>query len=281
MEIIRERSASSLVFYRGVWRQGLRPFHWHDKLELLLPLDHRITVLLDGERYEAAPGDIVLIGAQAVHAFAVEEDETAFLLGQFPYHILCTGGEIPPAVRPVIPAAEIAADPVLDSEVHAILAALACEEGIVPHGTPSVVLQSLFTALYFLLARHFARPEQGKRTSRERQDFYRIVSYVNEHFSEPITVGSIAAALYIDRGKLSRLFLLYAGRPLTEYLTGLRIAMADRLLREGSSVTVAALESGFQSVRTFHDAYSRVMRMPPRSAKARPGKAATSKGASE
>ena len=268
MEIIQEQSLTAMVFYEGTWARGLSPFHWHDKLELLLPLDRPLTVLLDGERYEAGVGDIVLIGPQAVHAF-YKEGDTRFLLGQFSYSFLCSGGIVPVAVKPVITAAEIAADPLLAKEIEAIVTALTFEKGRVARGEPSAVLQSLFAALYFLLSRHFPMAEH-KRSQRERQDFYRIVSYVNAHYTEPITVGSIAGSLYIDRGKLSRLFLMYAGQPLTEYVTALRIAEADRLLRDGATVTAAALESGFQSVRTFHDAYSRTMHMPPRAAKGKP-----------
>ena len=125
-------------------------------------------------------------------------------------------------------------------------------------------MQSLFSALYFLLARHFSLTELGVGEEKERQEFHRIVSYVNEHYTEPVTVGSIASALYIDRGKLSRLFLSYAGQPLTAYITALRLARAAQLLRDGASVTVAALESGFQSVRTFHDVYRRTQNATPR-----------------
>ena len=266
MEIVQERSLTDMIFYRGTWAAGLRPFHRHDKLEVLFPLDKPITVLLDGKRYEAAAGDAVVIGEQAVHAFEVAEDGTSFLLGQFPYSILLGCGVVPPPVRPLVTAAEIGEGKTVSVQLEALKTALLCEERVV-RGEKSPLVQSLFSALYFLLARHFPAEAAGVGEEKERQEFHRIVSYVNEHYTEPLTVGSIAAALYIDRGKLSRLFLAYSGQALTAYITALRLAHAARLLREGASVTVAALESGFQSVRTFHDVYRRTQNTTPRSKK--------------
>ena len=269
MEILHERSKAEMVFYRGSWNSGLRPFHRHDRLEVLFPLDQPITVLLDGRRYEAAAGDVVVIGEQAVHAFEVEGDGVSFLLGQFPYSILLGCGVVPPPVRPFLTAAEIAESPALASQLEAIKTALLCEgeNTRIARGEKSPLMQSLFSALYFLLARYFAAEAPAAGEEKERQEFHRIVAYVNEHFTEPMTVGSIASALYIDRGKLSRLFLSYSGQPLTSYITALRLARAAQLLREGTSVTVAALESGFQSVRTFHDVYRRTQNATPRSAR--------------
>ena len=266
MEILHEKSKSEMAFHRGKWGRGLRPFHYHDKVEVVFPLDRPIIALLDGARYEAQAGDALVITGQAVHAFEIPEDDTGFMLGQFPYSILLSCGVLPGTVKPHITAAEIAASPTLSTQLSAILTALSTEGHVAP-GESDPFMQSLLCSLYFLLARHFGTPAEGAREERERRDFRRIVTYVNAHYTEPLTVGSVAAALYIDRGKLSRLFLAYAGQPLTEYITTLRLTRATHLLREGVPVTVAALESGFQSVRTFHDVYKRTQHSTPRATK--------------
>ena len=266
MEILHEKSTTEMIFYRGRWESGLRAFHCHTKLEVVIPINKPITAIIDGERYEAKAGDILMIAGQAVHAFEVPEDDTAFWLGQFPYRILLTCGVVPSAVKPHITAAEIAAVPQLRERIDAIIAAIPAGERVA-EGESNPYMQSVLAAFYFLLTRHFGTPADNAREERARQDFQRIVNFVNAHYTEPLTVGSIAADLYIDRGKLSRLFLAYAGQPLTEYITALRLSQATRLLREGVPVTVAALESGFQSVRTFHDVYKRTQHTTPRATK--------------
>jgi AraC-like DNA-binding protein len=54
---------------------------------------------------------------------------------------------------------------------------------------------------------------------------------------------------------------------LNSYINTLRIAKAAALIRGGAPITEAALEAGFQSVRTFHDVYRRMQNAAPRKLK--------------
>lgn len=50
---------------------------------------------------------------------------------------------------------------------------------------------------------------------------------------------------------------------LNEYIYSLRIKKANDLMNQGYSVTDAALQSGFQSIRTFNNIYKKVCGMTP------------------
>ena len=266
MEIIYEVSRAEMSFYEGIWHRGTTPFHWHEKIEIVLPTEHPIRALIDGVWYEAKKGDIIVIGEEKIHAFRMEEENVPFLLGQFPYRILLGGGNEPGALRPLITAEEIAAIPGLSDSIKALLDVLIAERRV-ESGDKHPVMQSVAVALYYLLLRHFPAPCEGKAEKKEKGEFYRIVSYVDEHFTENITVGSIARTQYIDRGKLSRLFLTYAGMTLNTYINTLRIDRATALIVGGTPITEAALDAGFQSVRTFHEVYRRMKGTSPRELK--------------
>ena len=266
MEIIHEQSKTEMIFYRGTWHRGATPFHWHEKLEVVMPLEHPIGVLIDGVWYEAKKGDIIVIGEEKIHAFRMEREDVPFLLGQFPYRILLGGGNEPAALCPLISAEQIAAVPGLSTAIGNIVDILLAE-GRVTEGEKNPVMRSLILAFYYLLLRHFPAPREGKNEKKEKAEFYRIVSYVDEHYTENITVGSIARELYIDRGKLSRLFLTYAGMPLNAYINTLRLDRAAALIAGGMPITEAALDGGFQSVRTFHEVFRRMRGASPRELK--------------
>ena len=263
MEIIHETGSTEMIFYKTRWKQRITPFHWHDKLELVIPTEKPIGALIDGVWHEAFPGDILVIGTQAVHAFRVDEDDTEILLGQFPYRILLVGGAVPTTLPPLIKGEEIAHDPALSEAFHSLLTMLLHEERV-DKDERNPFMQSLYASLYFLLMRHFSAGEADERETKEKRDFYKIVAYANEHYTEAITVGGIARELYIDRGKLSRLFSTYAGMSLNAYINALRIDRATQLIKAGAGITEAALEAGFQSVRTFHEVFRRTMNSAPR-----------------
>jgi transcriptional regulator GlxA family with amidase domain len=50
---------------------------------------------------------------------------------------------------------------------------------------------------------------------------------------------------------------------LNEYIYSLRIKKANYLMKQGCSITEAALCSGFQSVRTFNNTYKKITGIVP------------------
>jgi len=96
-------------------------------------------------------------------------------------------------------------------------------------------------------------------------EFYRITEYIRANLGGDLTAQAIAGALFLPRRRLASVFSQYAGISLNEYVNTLRIRRANALLDEGSSVTNAALESGFQSIRTFNNVYKRLTGQTPTS----------------
>ena len=113
------------------------------------------------------------------------------------------------------------------------------------------------------MARHFSETHGVFSQERDRREFYNIVNYINKHFKEDITVEHIAKSLYFSRGRLSSAFKKFAGVGITEYVNRLRIQNANYLLSQGMSITEAALDSGFQSIRTFNNVYKSIMHITP------------------
>ena len=266
MEIVYEVSRTEMSFYEGTWHRGTTYFHWHERVELVMPYEHPINVLIDGVWYEARKGDIIAIGEEKIHAFRMEHEDVPFALGQFPYRILLGGGNEPGALCPLITAEQIARIPGLSDRINALFSVLISERKV-ENGDKNPVMRSVAVALYYLLLRHFPAERERKNERKEKNEFYSIVSYVDEHYTENITVGSVARVLYIDRGKMSRLFLTYAGMPLNTYINTLRIDRATSLIAGGMPITEAALECGFQSVRTFHEVFRRMKGVSPRDLK--------------
>ena len=130
-------------------------------------------------------------------------------------------------------------------------------EGPLLCGADDPFSESLAAALYFKLMRHFGY-EYITGGNKERMEFYRITGYISENLRGDLTAQAMSKALFISRGKLTSVFLKYAGVSLNEYVNSLRIQHARSLLEKGCTVTDAAFESGFQSIRTFNSVYKRL-----------------------
>ena len=80
---------------------------------------------------------------------------------------------------------------------------------------------------------------------------------------EDININSLSNKLFLPRGRLSAIFTKYSGTSLNEYMNSLRIQNANILLKQGYTITEAAMESGFQSIRTFNNVYKKITGITP------------------
>ena len=88
--------------------------------------------------------------------------------------------------------------------------------------------------------------------------------YMDEHFAENICNEDIAAALYIDKRSLIRLFGKYMNMTPLQYLTQYRVERAIENLRNGMSVMEAAYLCGYQSDVSLRLAFKRVFGCTPK-----------------
>ena len=88
--------------------------------------------------------------------------------------------------------------------------------------------------------------------------------YIDEHFAENICNEDIAAALYIDKRSLIRLFGKYMNMTPLQYLTQYRVERAIENLRNGMSVMEAAYLCGYQSDVSLRLAFKRVFGCTPK-----------------
>ena len=81
---------------------------------------------------------------------------------------------------------------------------------------------------------------------------HKTKEYIEEHYSEPLTLGEIAKALHISQYHLHHVFKRLTGLTPMEYLLQTRLSEANWLLEETNlNVTEVAVSVGFVSVAHF------------------------------
>ena len=92
----------------------------------------------------------------------------------------------------------------------------------------------------------------------------KILMYVNDNFTKNISLASVSAELGYNKSYISRYFKRSFCIGLTSYITMSRLKNALMLMHEGkNTLTYCALESGFNSVRTFYRAFSEEFNCTP------------------
>lgn len=94
---------------------------------------------------------------------------------------------------------------------------------------------------------------------------FKIVKYVEEHFTEPLTLDSIASELSVSKSYVSRVFSKSLNINFRKYLGLLRAEYASTLIRTtNEKFTVIAEMSGFESLSTFNRIFKEIYGMPPK-----------------
>lgn len=79
-----------------------------------------------------------------------------------------------------------------------------------------------------------------------------VQEYLQEHYSERITLEDLAARQNISLSQLKRVFKAQAGVPVISYLTSFRISEAKRLIRESTmNFSQIALAVGYDNIYYF------------------------------
>ena len=221
--------------------KGTYPLHFHTSVEILYCLDGELTVLVGGEKLTAKKGEFVFFDENDVHAV---------LSSKFYLTVL-----IPPVfLREYLSfmhnktvKSHIFAD---DGEVYTLIQKIVSDNqnGRLYQIGLAITLLGKITALATIVNKQTYLPDDMKK----------VPLYVQEHFTQKISLSSLAQALGYNKYYLSKAFKDYFGENFNEYLTSLRLNHFLLLMEtENVAVTDAVYESGFSSLQTFYRVFKK------------------------
>lgn len=90
------------------------------------------------------------------------------------------------------------------------------------------------------------------------------VAYINEHYREKVSLNDIAEKIHISPVYLSNLFSKVVGKSMTEYLQGLRIENAEKLLLNPQlTICDIAEQVGYSDSKYFVQVFKRITGVTP------------------
>ena len=119
----------------------------------------------------------------------------------------------------------------------------------------SVILQEL----YFIFTKHPAKVQ-----SRELTPVEKILKYINNHYSENITLEDLEEKFFLNKSYICRIFRNTMGISLINYVQHKRILEAQQLLLStDESIINISLECGFSNIQHFYRVFKKVTTLTP------------------
>ena len=240
--------------------------HYHDFHKLLLFESGSVSYYIEGETYQLQPYDIVLVPAGEVHR-PVIHDKTPYrrlilylspaLFEQYQElgadlgrcFSLCS------ARRSHVLRIERFRESRLYPQYRELVAA-AREETEEKSAEALLYRRSVLLQFLLLLNRTLDGGDISfPAASGANPQVLAILSFINGHLADDLSVDRIADACFLNRSYLMHLFRRETGYTIGSYITEKRLFAARALIQSGQSVTDACLQSGFASYAAFYRAY--------------------------
>lgn len=96
------------------------------------------------------------------------------------------------------------------------------------------------------------------------QQVQEIISYINQHITEPITVEQLAEQFYLSTSYICRIFKATTGTTINKYINARRITIAKSLLTMGLGVSEVCEKCGFNDYSNFLKAFTKAVGISPK-----------------
>ncbi|MBI4979189.1 MAG: helix-turn-helix domain-containing protein [Spirochaetes bacterium] len=126
------------------------------------------------------------------------------------------------------------------------------------------VIPALLSYFFELVIREYLSPSDAPKSSRVPERFAGLYDFIGEHFTEDLSLSSLAVRFRFSVPYLSTAFKKTFGISFKDYITGKRIEHAKFLLQSTSQpVTDIAFASGFVNLTTFERVFKKAAGKSP------------------
>jgi signal transduction histidine kinase/AraC-like DNA-binding protein len=109
-----------------------------------------------------------------------------------------------------------------------------------------------------------AKHTDKKITDDTRTKIESAIEYIKTGFSDMITRENLADSLGMSPDHFGRMFKQYTGKKVLDYINDLRLEYASNmLLKSDKKIIEIAMETGFESLRTFNRIFTKKKKMTP------------------
>ena len=118
-----------------------------------------------------------------------------------------------------------------------------------------MMADTIMVQVMILINRLYRKSVQERRRGRSGSLVNSVLEYINNHFSEELTLDSLANRFFISKYHLSREFGRVVGVPVHRYITQKRLVVAKQLLSEGRPSSMVYQHCGFGDYSNFYRAF--------------------------
>ena len=252
-----------IFHYRDAKFEGVA-VHQHDFYEVYFFISGNVEYSVEGKSYLLKEGDLLLINPLELHQPRIGPDQNAYerivlWINKNYLSRLCTNNtslsqcfdntnpQHTNLLRLSRPQQKY-----ISSKLRELLDESASED----YGS-DLAAEAVLTRFLVELNRLTLSTEKKIDTDKNQSPLVsEVLSYINHHYCEKISLSSIADEFFISKYYLSHAFNSVVGTSVNRYITLKRLINAKQMLSSGIKPTTAALHCGFNDSAGFYRAFT-------------------------
>lgn len=229
--------------------------HWHQELELIYVRSGKAHFGINDKEFLAEAGDLIFVDTGDFHYSdsTTFQNQLDFIV--FDPNIINSHYKHAHFLQPLITHRQL--EEYHLTEMVELLFSSVHQELKEKNPYYKEIIASRLTELVFLIRRNHPRLHevsyQYSHRSETIRDMQHIMAFIDEHYSENITLSSVARQMNFSESHFSKLFKRMAGINFINYLNAVRIEQATGMLKNTDNKMMdIALSCGFGNIRSFN-----------------------------
>lgn len=241
--------------------------HAHGEHEIFMFMEGDSKYVVEDKNYDLSPGDIIIIKKHEMHRIYHNSDKKyrRLVLMVFPEFFSmfnCPEYENVFLINDSKIGNRINAETVHSSGLYdAIMRLMKYSKNFTEIYTP--ITNSIMIEILHLI-NHVSMFENAENSNKVIKS---VIHYINNHYTEKITLDAICEKFFLSKYYLCHIFKEATGLTVHEYVKRKRLALAREYVREGKTLTEAAILSGFSDYSSFYRAYMKENKQNPKKGK--------------
>lgn len=249
------------------------PLHWHSEFEINFIISGCAEFICGDNKFITGEGDIIIVPPNMLHAiYPYENRRQLYDTIVFNAEMLGTSENDRSAAECIKPLANGS------SEINALITkehiyygelkttvenVFSCAKGNTPR--LDMLMKSELLRFFWLLWESGDISRTAENTVSRSEAIRPAIEYMNENFSENITVEQLAATVNLSKSYFMCRFKEAAGVGAIEYLSQIRIKKACEILSEtNKTVSETACECGFGNLSNFNRQFRNIVGCTPK-----------------
>ncbi|WED28850.1 transcriptional regulator MelR [Vibrio sp. DW001] len=245
-------------------------YHWHNHLEVNIPLEDEIELLINGIKCVVSQGQMAVFWALTPHQLLSSNRCSKMAIISIPLHLLLTwttneqffseiiNGEVLVCnQRDLVEESRVSCwQQELEMKNHALYALNVAEIRL--------LLNRFYLYGWHSITSTVHHPIQQQSSDKSVYYLWNTLKYISENYDSSITIKDIADTVGINEHYLMTMFKKKMHISIKQYILKMRLEHAKAMLtRTNYNITDIAMVSGFGSVSRFFDCFSKHVDVTP------------------